>query len=199
MNVYHGRPAIINALRADTAAQHQHLEDIVNIEARIQNHDDYCALLADFYSFYQALEAALEGFDWKTLNHDFEGRRKCPKLLADLNALGVKPHGETAPVRAPKTPAQAFGALYVLEGATLGGQIITRQLIEKGYPAEERSFFGGYGEDNGKMWQSFQMALADYVNTPEREAEAIEGARQAFTDMANWLSRDNAQHSALRA
>jgi heme oxygenase len=199
MTVYHGRPAIINALKADTQAQHQHLEDIVSIEARIQNHEDYCALLTDFYSFYQVLETALTGFDWKALNYDFEGRRKCPRLLSDLKALGVEPHDIQAPVHAPQTPAQAFGALYVLEGATLGGQIITRQLIEKGYAPETRSFFGGYGADNGRMWQDFQMALANYVNTPEREAETMEGARQAFADMANWLSRDNTPKAALRA
>jgi len=59
-----------------------------------------------------------------------------------------------------KNTAQAFGALYVIEGSTLGGQII-KKMVQKQLCMEGNnglSFFDGYREATSDMWQVFKGA-----------------------------------------
>jgi heme oxygenase len=86
------------------------------------------------------------------------------------------------------------GCLYVLEGATLGGQVIARRLQEtlKIGPENGASFFHGYGRDAGHLWKSFRAALAAYASDRWRQEQIIAGARDTFTHFEDWLCRGEA-------
>jgi len=89
----------------------------------------YAAALRALHAFHAAWEPAVwraPGVDAAGL--DEIGRRKLPLLERDLRALGIAPCAVRPP--APRLPdaAAALGALYVLEGATLGGRVIHRHV-----------------------------------------------------------------------
>ncbi|MFZ5609194.1 MAG: biliverdin-producing heme oxygenase [Pseudomonadota bacterium] len=184
----HARPQILSVLKQATDHQHSELERIVDIAERIRKRPAYAALLARFRAFYAPLEARLEGFDWASTGLDFAARRKVPLLDADLAALGAaRPAADCDDIPFPTTLAEAFGVLYVLEGATLGGQIITKDLIAAGHPPESRRFFTGYGAETGAMWRAFQAAIAAHVTDEPRTGQAVLAATATFTSLAVWL------------
>ncbi|MDB4912577.1 MAG: hypothetical protein JWM95_221 [Gemmatimonadetes bacterium] len=84
------------------------------------------------------------------------------------------------------TPAAAWGALYVVEGSTLGGQHILRTLQTSepvrrhGLTADAGlAYFTGYGNRTAAMWRQFLSALGDADASSPGERDAIIHAAQA--------------------
>jgi heme oxygenase len=115
-------------------------------------------------------------------------------LADDLSWFGMK---ETA---IPLNLAESFrlrfnsaeavvGALYVLEGSTLGGQVIARQLAESigVYPGKGASFFYGHGDDTQAHWKEFLCFAAEVCSTGSIEL-ACEAAVGMFDDFENFLN-----------
>jgi len=83
------------------------------------------------WGFCDALERRASGGSVTQALPDYESRRKLPLLSQDLVALGASaeeldrlPRCQGLP--ACDEPAAAMGYLYVMEGATLGGQMLLR-------------------------------------------------------------------------
>jgi heme oxygenase len=113
-------------------------------------------------------------------------------LLNDLAYLGKKPAKLPVCHKLPgcQTWPEVLGALYVTEGATLGGQIISRHLEQMlGLSARRgTAFFSSYGLQVGEMWRLFCLTLR--ANTPvDKEVIVINAARQTFVCMHQWLCR----------
>lgn len=130
---------------------------------------------------------------WRVLGLDPCERLKVPALEADLRELGVDP-GDLA--RAPGLPAfdhdaEVIGAMYVLEGATLGGQVIARQLAHHfGFgPENGARFFHVYGEDVGPRWREFKEAMARYAIERQAADTIISGARKTFLAFEAWYDQ----------
>lgn len=111
------------------------------------------SLIATVLGLYAPLEARLGQIEgWSDLNIDFDVRRKMPLLEHDLELLGLT-NTERAllPIcqELPALPSLANGlcCMYVLEGATLGGQIISRHLAQHiaVTPITGGAFFASYG------------------------------------------------------
>ena len=85
--------------------------------------------------------------------------------------------------------AALFGGLYVLEGSSLGGQVITAHLQKMGIPAEARNYFSGYGANTGKMWKQFQAELGAQVQTPYEITECVRAARETFSSLHQWMAQ----------
>jgi heme oxygenase len=86
-----------------------------------------------------------------------------------------------SPLRAPviATPAALVGQLYVVEGSTLGGQVIARQLeVSLGLTAETGArMFAGHGANTAERWQSFwdfAAASCPAADVPVACAAAVE-------------------------
>lgn len=164
---------------------------------RVRTEDDYRALLRRFYTLYEPLEARLgTAADWSGAGWDFDARRKTEWLREDLRALGTSQTELQSWPRATTLPGvedfgAAVGALYVLEGSTLGGQVISRQFREKLGVTPERGgkFFHGYGDATGRRWREFgQWAEAQGARS-EISDTAVRGARETFGAFAEWMSR----------
>ncbi|NNU33797.1 biliverdin-producing heme oxygenase [Mucilaginibacter sp. S1162] len=77
---------------------------------------------------------------------------------------------------------QGFGALYVIEGSTLGGQIISK-MVQQHLPVQDGkglSFFNGYGDKMHQMWGAFKDILNKAAATPEDEQIIIAAANDTF-------------------
>ncbi len=178
---------ILGRLKEETKEQHVGLEKTVDVMNRMFNMDDYKMLLCKNYRFYSTIEPVVADLDWSKVNFNFEERRKTGRIREDLKNLGVSdeeidalPPWESLP--ALDTHAKAFGSLYVMEGATLGGQVINRHLKEHlGLtPENGGSFFNGYGKETGPMWKDFGMAVTAFSEANDAGDTIVESAKATF-------------------
>lgn len=183
---------ILQRLRRDTHAQHEAVEANPFNEALgagTATAAQTAWFLGKLYGFVQPLEKQLAALA-PTLDPAWElpARRRAHLIPADLaDLLGpAAPLPPPCPVLPPlATPAQALGVLYVLEGSTLGGQVIARQLEKAGLGAARR-YFTAYGALTGPRWQATCRLLAEAA-TPENEAEIVASAQRTFADLGAWL------------
>lgn len=83
--------------------------------------------------------------------------------------------------------AEAIGALYVIEGSMLGGNVIAKTL--KKYPfLENKSFnyFGHYGENLGSIWKTFINYINQEFTTEQEQQQVFEGAKKAYEDLIRF-------------
>ena len=185
---------ILQLLRDATHAQHQHLENRIDLLGRDWSLEFYRALLEKFYGFYAPLEPAIFTHpQWHEFNFVAESRRKICWLQNDLQFLGLSAAQiEALPLckylpRAD-TFARAVGCAYVVEGSTLGGQIISRHLKTKlNLPPRGCRFFTAYGEQTGKMWREFVALLNDYEAPADEQNELLLNAGATFGALDCWL------------
>jgi heme oxygenase len=178
-------------LRDATRAHHTSIERTLPLASLELTLDAYRRILRAFLGFYEPLEARLIRVATAGSDLDLHGREKVPRLRRDLAALGMSeaalaviPMCSTVP-QVEGVP-RALGCMYVLEGATLGGRIIKRNL-ERRLAIDERSggaFFDVYGAATGAMWLSFAERL-------NRQPPPIEGvlaaAVETFEQFERWL------------
>ncbi|MDT8295496.1 hypothetical protein RQ744_16070, partial [Roseomonas mucosa] len=98
----------------------------------------------------------------------------------------------------PATRDAAFGALYVLEGSALGGQVILRRAEAALGLGPERgaSFHASLGRPVGEGWRRFRQALALHCTDA---GGACDAARDSFHRLESWLSATEARHEPGRA
>ena len=81
-----------------------------------------------------------------------------------------------------------LGAMYVIEGSTLGGQLIGRH-VERvlGLTAGQgNAYFRGHNERTGQLWKEFCDALRTKV--PDRETDTvIAAAKTMFGVFWSWM------------
>lgn len=176
-------------VKAATAALHAELENLMRPRlSSIKSGEDYAALLKMFFGFYGPLENSIHRHITQDLLPDIHGRQKTSLLQEDLNTLGLDTQQIPICFSLPQinNSAAAFGALYVLEGSTLGGRIITRMLLQNdAVPREALRFFSGYGEATGGKWKTFLQAL----NSQAQQPETITGANDTFYYLKNWMQK----------
>jgi Heme oxygenase len=183
---------ILAKLKAETKDQHEALESVVDVMDSTFTLDDYRRLITKFYLFYSAIEPSLPAEQLKENGFDIEPRRKVPSLENDLRSLGVDPQvSVTAEIPVFDNVAKAYGAVYVLEGATLGGQIISRHLSSAlGITSETgASFFSSYGPNVGPMWKEFGAAITAYAEANGSEDDIVAGARETFDAFRRFFER----------
>ena len=178
-------------LRTATAAEHERLERHFDWQARIATLDGYRSLLARLRGFHAAYEPAIG----RALADEpfFGPRRRLARLDADLAFLGLDPAAiDALPIPTPPAldgRAQALGALYVLEGSTLGGQVIGKH-IERLHglgPETGCAYYRGHGRDAAAMWAAFRSALETLAGDPASEEAALDAGIATFTAMRLWL------------
>ncbi len=98
-------------------------------------------------------------------------------LRSDLLAINADVDARPLPALAVPSQAAALGVLYVLEGSTLGLQLVRRQLAPS-HPAacEAGRFIRGHGEHTGRHWKAFIAMLDDVPLQHWDEALAAAGA-----------------------
>jgi heme oxygenase len=85
-------------------------------------------------------------------------------------------------------PEAVLGSMYVVEGSTLGGAIIAREVENRlGLTAETGcAYFRSYGRDIAAMWKSFGAVLLE-ASSPEADDLIVGAAQDTFTVMHHWL------------
>ncbi len=115
-------------------------------------------------------------------------------LAVDLDYYGADLHANPNPLRAWFMPeiedvAGLIGMLYVVEGSTLGGQVLLRRLNQTlGITADKGGcFFAGHGEETQQRWGEF-MAIASRFCPPEQQATVCKSAVICFSLLNRMLT-----------
>jgi heme oxygenase len=183
----------MGVLRDHTARAHQQLEERLAVFGWLATRESYVAMLERLYGFYVRAEPALVVRGASISGLDLEQRRKAPLLVADLTALGRTPRELRALPRMDRMPrldepARVLGVLYVIEGATLGGKLIEREVATRlGLDrATGTAFFGAYGADAAHQWQRFGGVVER--EAPELDVAVIcSAAAETFAALDRWL------------
>ncbi len=182
---------LLPLLKERTAHAHARTEAAVPLLRAGLTVHGYALHLERMYGFYAPLEPALRP-QLEPLNLG-DLRLKQPLLEADLRALGRTGAQLAALPRCSSVPrvdtsARAVGCLYVLEGSTLGGQLLTRELTKRLPEGTPLSFLNPYGPDTGRRWRAFREAAEAAVPEAAFEA-AVAAALQTFTSLEAWLTQ----------
>lgn len=184
----HDSPSLLQLLKTETRPHHERAENVVRLMAPELTVSGYRAHLEALHALHAVLEAHVAThLEAAHPALRVAERRKLHLLHEDLRALG---HDEASLARLPALPRapdvpgvpEALGVLYVLEGSTLGGQLILRHLVRhfEGTPVGGFAFFRAYGEGVGPMWKSLVETLPRACPDPSLVPRVIRGAQDTF-------------------
>ena len=182
---------IVAQLREATGEAHARLEARLDMVRRVSSPVERRALVERFYGLHAGAEECLGPLLEPVEDLSFPERRRAPIILEDLAALG-RDHEESPAVcvlPAPESRAEALGFFYVLEGSTLGGKVIRRELAACGQVATGLAFLDPYGHRSGEKWRTFLAVLRRECPSGEVALadQAVFGAVSAFRHAESWL------------
>ncbi|MFD1886621.1 biliverdin-producing heme oxygenase [Paenibacillus wenxiniae] len=190
---------ILERLRVDTADAHQQIENNVYARSMMDKSmtlAQYTNYLQLFYGFLKPLEQqAIHSGLPVALGLNMDIRGKTALLERDLLHLGLTQEQlSQLPLCTDlpniSTAERLIGCFYVIEGSTLGGQIITKQLM-KFLPVEPEagiSYFNGYGPHTRDQWLSFRELILQHGQSDESRHEIVQSARDTFTLLQRWIN-----------
>lgn len=180
---------LLDTLKRETRASHEQLERLNPLPT---TRAGYAAQLAAFYGFVapweERLAAVLPEEDPIRV-----GRAKTAWLEADLTYFGCDyaalPRAAGSQLPSTSSRPEILGAAYVLEGSTLGGQMIS-QHAERTLGLSDGAgyrFHRSYGPRVGAQWQAFRSELL-LASSPEADASIVRAARETFDLLHAWFS-----------
>lgn len=189
----------VSKLRASTLPAHKQLESLPISEAIISP-DLTTSTYIKYLSLMSTVIRDIEEHIFPLVSDmipDLENRRKHHLIKADLEHLGNPGTWTSLPFNIEgykATPAFAMGVMYVIEGSTLGGRVILKN-VEKALGSDITNatrYFSGYGEQTGSSWRLFLERFTDFaVANKDKQEEMIAGADYTFTAIHDLLK----QHS----
>ena len=188
-------PVIRTRLREATRDMHAAAERRLDLDRPSWTVSDYIRLLTKLWGFYTPLERALAETEWDESGLIVSERAKRQWIEADLMTFGITPDSFSEIPLCTDLPtfenfASVLGGLYVVEGATLGGQIILRTLHRQlgVSPDSGGRFFASYGRNVGGMWREY-LEVLESVGEKSGVADEIERlAIASFSAFDRWFS-----------
>lgn len=181
---------ILNTIKEETKIHHQQVEKVLVQELKnLTDKDNYGRLLERLFLFYKPIETDLHNVIDETLIPDISERKHTQRILTDLELLEYEAPRELSTSQLEiSSPSYALGILYVIEGSTLGGQIISK-MIHNNLPMEgidATNYFSSYRELNGEMWKKFGNRISEIEDSVDH-TELLQGAKDTFNNLKYWL------------
>lgn len=179
----------MQALKQATSVWHDHLEAIVNSKHILEpslTQEEFHALMKGHFQLHWHVEPIITDILAKHLPefHYAQERQKLDLLRQDLIALGISPNSLEAqpPHWHVNSLDEALGAAYVLEGSTLGGQVIRRALLKHPQLSLQCQFqyYNCYGDQLRTRWLNFMEMMEQVLKTPSQIDNACQSACQTF-------------------
>ena len=188
-------------LRSATAAVHLELERHLALLGPNVSMVRYTRIIALFYGFYRPLEAGLDRLNTRVPSRGFPLRARTELLKRDLLALGLEAQAITElptcrDLPSLREPEHFAGCLYVLEGASLGGQVITSYLRERLELTDRggTAFFAGDGAATAARWKCVLEWLERVSHSGLRVEQIVTSACETFNSLINWTRVQGLTH-----
>lgn len=176
-------------LKEATRADHDRLEQLMYVGDIMSGNlslAQYKQLLTTNYLVHKNLEQQLfnslsPGLAQKL---DLPRREKLGTLKKDMDELNLaEPENDAEDISFNNNDVELLGALYVLEGATLGGSIIVKRLkANPNFDGLNLNYYQVYGGQLIPMWKQFCAVLNQQ---PESSYDdAVNGAKKMFEYIA---------------
>lgn len=184
-------------LKNQTATAHKKLESLpvsASILSPQMKMADYCHYLSLMYDVHYSVQEIVFPL-LKDHITDLAEREKTQLINKDLSFLHYTKNN-TVSVFSNKdiNVPFALGILYVIEGSSLGGRFILKNIETiPGLDQQEGvSYFAGYGNKTGSYWKNFLNQLTTYEQQNNCQDEIIKGAVYAFDTIYNhFLNNSN--------
>ena len=188
---------ISTLLKERTAEQHRAIEEVPVFKLLMSpnfSKEKYVELLKAWIGFIQPLEEKIYASqEIQQLFPDWKKRLKTHLLVEDLSALNGLNQENKIDAFSVKfnTVAEFLGAMYVIEGSSLGSQFIVKKL--KGMDHFEDNilnFYQGYGVETGKMWSTFKKTIDNLFQKQnvDRKNEVIFAANNTFSELKKHMT-----------
>lgn len=187
--------AFLETLRHNTQAAHQALEATPYATALMSEavtRQDYLHYLTMMYGFVKPIEAA--AYTASHLLPDVAERTKTHLLEKDMLQLGLSQQAIDHLPQADLSntylsDAALWGAMYVMEGSSLGGNVLYKHLHKKldVDAATDAGYFTAYGAATGSRWKTFLQHFTNNAVTNNTEAAIIDAANQTFQKIRQWF------------
>jgi len=155
----------------------------------------YQHMVQKLYTYHKPLEVLLlSSPSFADIGIEYAERAKTARLARDLEALGLRASDIEQMRLCDALPplekqSHIWGCLYVLEGATLGGQIVARHLQASLNltPETGASYFSGYGVNTGPQWKTFCALLTAYAARTDDTTDILAGANATYATLSAWM------------
>lgn len=208
MSYSSGKPGkTILAMREATASAHQALNDhgLLNQLVRPDlTYPAYAGILEAFYGFYAPVEReVLSGHREVLRGLGLDRRERTPLLRQDLGTVGYG-DGEidrltlSDDLPSVTSPVQMLGCVYVLDGAALGGRVISRRVLRTlGVEAKAGlAFFTSNGTDVAGNWRRLMSLIEANTGREADRQEAVGSAAATFACFERWFDRVEQRQAA---
>ena len=182
-------------LKRETMAVHQQLETQLGLLEPGLGMHGYRRVLETFYGFYVPVEIDVTRRAAAEPPHGFPLRARAELIERDLLALGRSPAELAALPLCRDRPEMSCledlaGCLYVLEGACLGGQVLTPLLHRRLGLAKDSgaAFFAGDEESTLPRWTVIVAWLDGLPRTGASTAQIVSAAKATFDAFARWAA-----------
>ncbi|SDS46886.1 heme oxygenase [Pseudomonas sp. Z003-0.4C(8344-21)] len=164
-----------------THEPHSKLDALVKAHAPFETRASFARFVVAQYLFQSELVALYNDAELTAIIPDLPARCRAEAARADLADLDTEVPAPVAGAVNKPSKARALGWLFVSEGSKLGAAF----LIKRAVALELNESFGArhLGEPEGgraEGWKSFVRTLDALQFTAEEEAEAEQGALDAF-------------------
>ena len=192
-------------LRAETREDHVATEAIPFSSAILTGglpRASYAAQLAAYLPIHDALEMAIASAPHAAIRSVWgPDMHRVQLLRSDLDALGAsttdlppatraraEAFAEWIRQRAHASPIALLGVLYVLEGSTLGGALLSRRLAAS-FRLEDDGlrYYTPYGRHPKPHWTAFSARMNAAVTDQAEMAQVIDAARETFVRIGEIL------------
>jgi len=180
------------SLREKTLSSHRELEkQVIQKIKSIQSVVDYMDLLHIFHKYFGNLENKIAPFLHTNFMPDIHKYRHARRLADDIAELGGKPNIRADQVVLPRICSwqDALGALYVMEGSTLGGKFIVQLVSKQAKLTKGFSFFSAYGERTAEHWAQFQDTINARVVEPSDIDQTVTAAGETFCYFSAFIKQ----------
>jgi heme oxygenase (biliverdin-IX-beta and delta-forming) len=186
--------SVRQTLRRATASLHASLDATLSVLTRPDlSIDRYRQVLSAFYGLYAPLERGLTTLNGSQPMLPVSLPSRTAQLEQDLRFIGLSERDvDQLPICGElpnwSGPGHWAGCLYVLEGASLGGQLIARAVERSlGFGAGSgASFFVGEGAHTQVRWSHVSAWLEALARSGTPESALVAGARDTFETFINW-------------
>ncbi|WP_423147132.1 biliverdin-producing heme oxygenase [Rubrolithibacter danxiaensis] len=188
---------VSSLLKQFTTEVHLNLEKkLISKIKLIRSAKDYSNILQIFYGYFGPLEKKIDEYLDKEILPDYLLRRKSAAILYDLKTLNIDISNDAAineELPQIDNSFQALGALYVLEGSTLGGKTIAKMIESTIGISNSLTFFKSYGNDTMSMWNIFKSVLNNLDLTEPQRKEVLISAKDTFIKFENWIEKNDSR------
>lgn len=169
-------------LKAATQDAHRDLDARVSTSHYFTSSGGYADWLTASYRFHSIAERALEAAGVASLLTDWSACKKTPLIARDLDDLGVTlPSPVTGYDQFHLAGANAcLGALYVIEGASMGARVLLVSARRLGMNAQHGARQLTAAAESFAPWRTFVATLEAAPSSAEGDAAMIDAARRTF-------------------